>query len=302
MKEEKKKPDDRSDDEKLHGANVLQTIREKREAAELEEEQKQAELLKKQEELERRSREEHERRLNEDKIELMRLKQGLIQESETIHEEKEEEIKLSFPKKISNFFYHNKWWLGLGVIGAITVVWFAVSMLSRPHPDMIVTIVGENYALGEESKVADYFASFADDFNGNGKVEVDIHYIPYTSDEQKNYANGIDTKLTTHMQSSESVILICGPDIPELMKTTDVFDDLSERYPDNVNVRKYAFMLSGTDFSARVGLGFEGLPDGWFMAVRTPKRLLYTTKDEMQKTYDRDLPVFDAVVKDLSGE
>ena len=300
---EKKNTADNTGEEKLHAAkSALQVVREQQEAAQRLMEEKQAELLKQHEEAERLEREEHERRLREERIELMRLKQGLIEESETIHEEKEVEVKLSFLKKISNFFYHNKWWLGMGVIGAVTVIWLTASLLGRSHPDMIVTIVGDSYALGEESTVREYFTSFADDFNGNGKVEVEIHYIPYTDNYQTNYANGVDTKLTAHMQSSESVIIICGPDVPELMKTTDVFDDLSKRYPDNNYVRDYAFMLSGTEFSAKVGLGFNALPEGWFMAIRTPKKLMYTSEKAMQETHDRDLPVFDAVVKDLSGE
>jgi len=264
------------------------------------EEKTQEELLREHEALERKRREEHDRRLNAEKIELLRLKQGIIEESETIHEEKEEEIKLSFSKKISNFFYHNKWWLGMGVIGAVTVVWLTASLLSRPHPDMVVSIIGDSYALGEGSSVSDYFASFADDFNGNGKVEVEVHYLPYTDNYQANYANGVDTKLTATMQSADSVIIIAGPEVPELMKSADVFEDLAGRYPDNPNVRDYAFMLSGTDFTAKVGLGFGGLPEGWFMAIRTPKKLLYTSEKAMRETYDKDLPVFDAVIRDLS--
>lgn len=300
MKDKNTRPDS-SEEEKLP-VSGKSSAREKRKAAELEIEEKQAELLREHEAVERQKQEEHERRLREEKIELMRLKQGLIEESETIHEEKEEEIKLTFLQKIGNFFYHSKWWLGMGIIGAVTVIWFAASILGRPHPDMTVLVIGNNYALGEESQLGEYFESFADDFNGNGKVQVVVHYIPYTSDAQSNYANGVDTKLTAQMQSSEAVIAICGPDVPELMKTTDVFDDLSGRYPGNINVRDYAFMLSATDFAGKVGLSSGALGDGWFMAVRTPKKLLYTSKKAMQKTYDKDIGVFDAVIKDLSGE
>ena len=140
---EKKNTADNTGEEKLHAAkSALQVVREQQEAAQRLMEEKQAELLKQHEEAERLEREEHERRLREERIELMRLKQGLIEESETIHEEKEEEVKLSFLKKISNFFYHNKWWLGMGVIGAVTVIWLTASLLGRSHPDMIVTIVG----------------------------------------------------------------------------------------------------------------------------------------------------------------
>ena len=287
MKKETKKPENSSGDDKLSISGAEKT---------------QEELLREYEALERKKREENDRRLSEERLELIRLKQGVIEESEAIHEEKEEEIKLTFPKKISNFFYHNKWWLGMGVIAAVTVVWFFASILSRPNPDMTIMVIGDNQALGEESDLSGYFEKFAGDLNGNGKTEVEVHYIAYTDDYKTNYANGVDTKLTTHMQSSEAVIVIAGPDVPDIMKTTEVFDDLSERYPDNVNVRNYAFMLSGTEFAAKVGLGFGGLPEGWFMAIRTPKKLMYTSEKAMQETYDKDLPVFDAVIRDLSGE
>lgn len=303
MKEKDKRPDNDSSEEKIHvSGSVFQSAGEMKAEAERCDKEQREEALRKQAELERKRREEHERRLYEEKKELIRLKQGIIEESEIIHEEAEAEVKLSFFKKISNFFYHNKWWLGMGVFCAGVVIWFVVSMVMRPNPDVMVMVIGDNYRLGEESEIQSYFESLAEDYNGNGKIEVAVSYIPYGKNDQQNYANGVDTKLTAEMQSGESVIAVCGPDIPKLMLTDEVFQDLTGMFPDDGNVKGYAYMLSDTEFASRVGLGKSDIPEGWFIAIRTPKKLLYSSREAMQKTYDKDLPLFEAVVRDLASD
>ena len=103
--------DDRLDIKK----SVFEVNRELREQKQREEEEKQAELNRRIEEREKKRQEEYERRILEEKKELIRLKQGLIEESEELTEETEEPVKMSFWKKIGNFFYHNKWWIGIAV-------------------------------------------------------------------------------------------------------------------------------------------------------------------------------------------
>jgi hypothetical protein len=73
------------------------------------------------------ARKEHDRQLAKDRIELMKLKSGDAVQEDTEPEDAEDnaeqaeegesvEVKSSFKKKADNFFYQNKWWLGLAAV------------------------------------------------------------------------------------------------------------------------------------------------------------------------------------------
>lgn len=287
-------------EEKLHiTKSVFQNAKEMAQQREEEEKARQEEIQRKLELRRKQAEEARDKRLAEERRELLRLKTGVIEESETIHEEHEEEIKLSFWKKITNFFYHNKWWLGMAVFAAIIVVFLAYSIITKPRPDMVVLLIGENQSLGEESELEEYIAQFCPDNNGNGEILASVYYIPYSDSPQKNYANGVDTKMTAELQSAESVIIIANSKLSGIIRTDEVLVDLEEIYPDNPNVKGYGFYLKDTDFAQKVGVG-GSLSDDWFICLRRPQKLMYSDSDDMQETYDRDFPVFDAIVNDLT--
>lgn len=300
MSDKEKRQENISDDDKLHiTKSMFQVSKEQRKKAEEEEKLKQVERERIIAEKQRKAQEEHDKRLEAERLELIRLKQGIIEESETIHEEHEEKVQRTFFQKIGDFFYINKWWLGIASIFAIIVTVLAVNLLTKPRPDMIVLVIGENYAIGAESNLAGYVESFADDFNGNGETLVSVYYIPYTGLETKDYANGVDSNLTTELNSAHSVILI-GNELTTNVLFDDSLVDLSEIYPDNKFVNKEKFMLNETDFAEKIGLQKSQISDDWFISIRTPKKLLYSDLDEMQEVYDRDFVVFDSIIKDLS--
>lgn len=295
-----KKKNQENTDDKLHiTKNIFEVSKEQRTKAEEEERLKQAERERIIAEKKRKAQEEHDKRLEAERLELIRLKQGIIEESETIHEEHEEEIKRTFWQKIYDFFYGNKWWLGLTAIFVFIAGGLIINLLNKPHPDMIVLVIGESYAISEESSLDKYVESFAEDYNGNGETLVSVYYIPYTGIETKDYANSVQTKLTTELQSANSVILI-GNELTKDVLFDDSLVNLSEIYPDNKYIIKDKFMLSETDFAEKIGLQKSQISDDWFISIRTPKKLVYSDLDEMQEVYDRDFDVFDSIIKDLS--
>ena len=297
----KDKNNQNTDDEKLHiSRSVFENARDMHDRQLEEERLKQEELQKKLAERERKKREEHDRRLEEERKELIRLKQGIITESEMIHEEQPEEIKLNFFQKIGNFFYHSNWWLGMGIAVAFILVFLTVSLINKPRPDMIVLFIAENQTVGEESDLDKYIASFSEDNNNNGETLVSLYYIPYTDSPQKNYANGVDTKLTAELQSADSVIVFGNNQIENVLNPDDVFVDLSSIYPDNPNVDGYKFMLENTDIAEKIGVDRKYIKEGMFLAIRKPRKLMYSSEKDMQKTYDRDFRVFDSIINDLS--
>ena len=252
---------------------------------------------------EKEKQEAYEKKLHDEKIELMRLKQGIVEESETIHEEKEEEIKLSFGKKIANFFYHNKWWLGLGVFFIVLGSYLVYDILSKPNPDMVILMLCDNNAVGTSTFLEEYFEEYADDFNGNGKVLVTVYYIPYSNDEYQDYINGVSTKITTFLNNADGVMIIGNKlTVDDLLPAEESFVDLSTLYPNDPHVDKYFYYIKDTKFAEHIGVSPDAITDDMFFALRKPKDVMNDSKEKMQETYDKDFPVFDKVVKALSSE
>lgn len=300
-KDNKNVPEYDSDDEKLDiNKSVFQSAREFKEQRNAELEKQQIEMQKQIEMRKRQKQEEYDRKIRKERIELMRLKQGVIEESETIHEEHPEEIKLSFWKKITNFFYHNKWWLFLVIFFVALASYLMYTLIMRPRPDMIVLVLCDNEAIGNSVQFEDYIETFIEDYNGNGEIKVSAYYIPYSDNAYTNYQTGNETKLTTEMQSAEAMIVVGGSNINPIIDPENTLVDLSEIYPDNVQVRSYGFFLKNTDFAERIGIAEEDVTGDLYIGIRKPRNLLYSDEEEMQATYDRDFPVLDKIIEDLS--
>ena len=291
-------------DEKLEiNKSLFQVNKDLRKQREAELEAQQREAERRYAEKEKQKREAYEKQLQDEKIELMRLKQGIVEESEsTIHEEKEEEVKLSFWKKIGNFFYHNKWWLGLGVFFVALGGYLAYDLLTKPNPDMVILMLCDNDAVGNSAYLEEYFTEFGEDSNGNGKVLVSVYYIPYSDDDYQNYIKGVTNKLTNFLGNEESVVIIGNKKTSdELLEPEESFVDLSELYPDDTHISgKYFYYLKDTDFADKIGVSKADIPDDMYLALRRPRGLINASQEDMQETYDKDFPTFDRVIHDLS--
>ena len=301
-KENKENKEIQQTDDKIHvSQSVFKTAKDMQQQrlAEMEEQQKKIEQ---EAELRRKKKQEaYERRLLEEKKELIRLKQGQIEESEIIHEEVQETVQLSPLRKISNFFYHNKWWLGFAVLFVFIAVFLIYDLATKERPDVVVLVIADNDAVGNSEELKTYIEQFSDDFNGNGEVLASVYYIKYTESSQKNYANGTDTKLTAELQSADAMIVIGGEKITDILEPDEVFVNLEELFPGNSHVEGTAFSLKDTDFAEKIGITGEELGDDLFISFRMPQKLLYTDEDEMQEAYDKDFPVFEKIIDDLSS-
>ncbi|MCR4639696.1 hypothetical protein [Ruminococcus sp.] len=305
MKEKEKNIENTSEqnDKIVMDKSVFKVNKELRKKQEEEQAKKEQEIAEKYAQREKEKQEAYEKKLHDEKIELMRLKQGIVEESETIHEEKEEEIKLSFGKKISNFFYHNKWWLVLCVFLLGLGSFLVYDLLSKPNPDMIVLMLCDNNFVGDSPFIEEYFEEYAEDSNGNGKVLVSVYNIPYGDDEYQNYINGVSTKLTTYLNSDDAVMLIGNKKTTDdLLIPEDSLVDLSSIYPDDPHVNRYFYYIKDTKFAEHIGVSPDVITDDMFFALRKPKDVMNASQKEMQETYDKDFPVFDKVVKALSSE
>ncbi len=302
MKEkDKQTPEIQEENDKIHvSQSVFQTARELQQQQFAEMEEQQRILQQKAAEREKKKREAYERRLLEEKKELIRLKQGTLEQSEMIREEAPVAVKLTPWQNVKNFFYHNKWWLGFGVLIAAIFIYLIYDVATKERPDLIVLVIAENAEVGTSEGLEEYIAQFTEDFNDNGEVLVSVYHIPYTDNAQKNYANGVDTKLTAELQSADALMIIGGEKITEILKPENSLVNLEEMYPDNPYVKEYGLYLKDTSFAEKTGISEASVTDDLFIAIRKPQKLLYTDMEEMQEAYDETLPIFQQIVDDLS--
>ena len=265
-------------------AQVMQEMQ----AQQQEVEAQQRELLRQKQEEERKA---YEEQLRQEKLELMRLKQGIIEESETIHEEHPEERKLTFREKVSNFFYHNKWWMG---IGSLMLVLFGIltwQMLTMVHPDMIILLLSDNdifYSATYEN-IENMFAEYIEDVNGDGKTIVEIYYIP-ASDEtaERSGLTGESEKLFAEFQTGEAVLVISDDGADSFIVPEHTLVNLEDDFSNYQETDEWRFRLSGTKFAEAIGWD-EPLDEDVYIGIRTVKKTL-DSEEKMQEVFDVSYP------------
>ena len=241
------------------------------------------------------------KKIQQDRIELMRLKQGIITESDTIYEEKEEKPKMSFWKKLGNFLYHSKWWLGITVFIVGVFVFLIVDYVTKVRPDMIVLLITDDTEMqNHRQQLEEYLEQFTDDENGDGKVHVDIYPIPVSDNiDDMDYFTGNSTKLSAEFQMGEAVMVITDAKANEYIMADETLTDLSEKYTGHENIRGNGYYLRHTDFATKID--YPGNVDrDLSIGLRAPVKTS-DSKEKMQKTYDVAEKVFLRVMDDLDN-
>ncbi|MBQ8688679.1 MAG: hypothetical protein IJ512_09105 [Ruminococcus sp.] len=288
---------------KNKGKSFLETVREideKERQREEELEERRQQILA---ERKKKEQEAYEKRIREERIELMRLKQGVITESEIIHEEKEEKPKLSFWKKIANFLYHSKWWLGITVFLVGVFGYMIIDYILQVRPDMIVMVLTDDPDLQLSSKaLSEYFEQYVEDYNEDGKITVDIYPIPVTSDiSVGDYYTGNMTKLSSQFQLADSIMVISDAVADETILADETLVNLEALFPDNKNVRGNGFYLRNTDFMEQIGSPDLVLDRDIYVGLRKVTKT-FDTEAEMQKNYDIAYGVLEQMMEDLPYE
>lgn len=280
--------------------SFLETVREIDEKERKREEEIEAKRNKILEERRKKEQEAYDKKIREERIELMRLKQGVISESETLHEEKEEKKKLSFWKRITNFLYHNKWWLVITVFLIGTFGYMAVDLLTTVHPDMIVMVLTDDPTLQQTNNyLSEYFEQYIDDLNGDGRVYVDIYAIPVDDDISINeYYTGNMTKLSSQFQMADAIMVITDSVANKTILADETLVDLEELFPDNKNVHGKGFYIRNTDFMDKVGYTGVVLDRDIYIGLRKPIKTMDSLA-EMQENYDIAFDVLKKIIDDL---
>lgn len=266
------------------------------------------EELKSQKKLERkieRNREKYGKQIAEDKKEVLKVRQGVIDESEAFSDEEKEKKKYSLKDKIGNFFYHNKWWLGITTLFVVIVTFLVVDRLMLVQGDIGIILTTDVDAVEYcKDGISDYFESIVSDFNKDKKHHVDIVAIPISYDMDKNYKTAMGyensvTNLSEQFQLSLNMLVLGDSAVDYFVEPDEFYEDLEKFFPDCPYVEGNKFYLKDTDFAERIGCNPDDIPDDLYLAVRLPMNNLGNDKTS-QKNYDHAMATIKSVIEDLS--
>lgn len=167
---------------------------------------------------------------SDEKRELLRLKQGLIEDSDIIEQDVHEEPeKQTAVKKIDNFFYRNKWFVVVGVFFAALIAFFAYQIFTREGPDLTVMLVisDTDKAPGLYQKVNDIelaLEQYCPDYDNNGYVHVAVYFIDLTKGSDSQYVQSNTAKFYGEIQRGVAELYICDEDIFTTEKAPEEYD------------------------------------------------------------------------------
>ena len=282
-----------ADDDELFEAEYAEKVRESR----LDTEEK-IKLTKKREEEEKRA---HEKKLHQEKIQLMRQKQSEAEgesESEDAVPEEEaatEKPKMSFWKKLENFWYHYKIVTIVSVIAVGFGGYMIYDLIKKVEPDMTIIVTLDNGMAYRTEELQDYFERYCEDLNGDGEIYVSIVSVPMNADTMgDSMSQSYQSKLFANMQSGKNVLYLT--DDQSFFSIEQVqFSDLSKDIPDSEYATAEGLVFDCENI--RLSLKWAQMPDDIVLKIRTPVNTTYDD-DDMEKAYDEAVEMIKRMLKD----
>lgn len=279
---------------------IFQQAREIDRKEQLEKEKKHLENQMQQQEEDEKKREEYEAILKQDKINLLKNKQN---GSELNNDNEKTEKKYTLGQKISNFFYHNKWWLGIGCFFIIAAGYMIYDVATKVNPDMTIMLLANDDLIYEKTAaVQKLFGEYCGDRNGDGEINVSVYYMPlseYIKNNQAEMYVSSQTQLTALLQTDSNLLIIADDESSALLREDDVLLSLEKYYPDNKNVKDTGFFLSDTNFAEKIGYTGDSIADDVYIGIRkVQKNASYA--DSMREHFNEDFEVLKEFINDFS--
>ena len=142
---------------------------------------------------------------NKDVRELLKLKQGLIDEKDSDIQETGYDVRMAqtASEKTKNFLWYHKAMIAGGIVLIILAVIIYLAFFVKKKPDITIYSIG-NYAMSVRTNFENTMAQYAPDFDGNGERNITIEQA--VPDEFLG-----DTELFNEIQNGNSQIFI-GPE------------------------------------------------------------------------------------------
>lgn len=241
-----------------------------------------------------------EQRLLQERRELLKLKQGLIEESEIIpQDEPEEQPKLTGVKAVENFFYHYKWHVVAITFFVVVFGYMFIQTITREKSDLNVAVISSSVESGIYPKLSDIektLEKYCPDFDDNGYVHVQVNYIDLnTAGGDVQYIDTNRQKFqSTELFGGESQMWLCDYGVIEELYSAyekiDFFVDFNEEFPDAVLIDNEGLVLSSMDFTEYAR--WSTCPDNIAVYVRDVFENMTANGKQAQEQRERALTVF----------
>ncbi len=277
--------------------SVLDKIGEAKREEKAEELHRQSEETLERAKKEEASRREYEAQLLREKRELIRMKQGLSDGGDVIKEEEQPKREYTLREKISNFIYHNKFYLIAGTVIAAVLIFLTVDFLKAERPDISVIYIAENFDMTYIAPdITDKWSEYTEDLNHDRKQLVKLYYIPayYAENtEAQQYLMQADrTKLVGEFQSGDTIVVIGNKRAyDELGLDETCFVDARELFPDDPNAQRLGYPVAKTMFRDLIGAPDMNDSDLYF-SFRKPIKTFGMSEEKMQANFDEALDWF----------
>lgn len=250
---------------------------------------------------EENKRREYEKRLQEERLELIKLKNGDITDSEIIKEEHDINPPLHGIERVKNFWWHNKYIILLAAFFIIVFGYITYDTLTRTKPDMRIILTCNNGLINRTEELEDMFEEYCEDLNDDGEVYVQVIEAPITSNTTDYTTTGkYQSVIQANLQTAEVIFFVSDKAI--LSDGSDVastFADLRELYPNSDLVNKNGLQLKGEYVQKK--LKWENnFPDDMFIVMREPVKTMKDSKEEMQENFDNAKKIMDHLVDDFT--
>ncbi len=211
----------------------------------------------------------------DDKRELLKLKQGIIDESESeIHEEEKPVYELHGFKRIENFFYHNKWYVIAGVFFAAVAAFLINSLLQKQQGDIRVLVVTKDKEISSNvmyktQEFEEAFELYCPDYDNSGYIHVDVYSADLSDNPDPQYSLAAVTKVTSEAMYGEAQLFIVDSAAADAITNGNLsqFVDLSELYPDADCIQGRFLHIKDSGFAVNAQY-LEACPDDLYMAVK----------------------------------
>ena len=262
---------------------------------------------------EKEAQKEHERQLAKERLELMKHKSAgsePVESEEAPADEDESEAarqvegnaetvvkKKSIIKKADNFFYHNKWWIGLSALVIFVAGFILYNELTKKRPDLTVYMIADNDLELRQPLLEEFFEQYVDDVDDNGYVHVEVQIIPL--DRSTNNQTQLDnnTMFLTEIHSTTNMLVITDSNTDDYYM--EIMDhDLKSKFPDNKYVDERGFSLNMKLVADQ--LEFENMPNDVHISIRQPVATVDDSLETAQKNYDRNFEYLRRMIDDLT--
>ena len=246
---------------------------------------------------EKLAREERDKQIARDKLELLQLKNGVINDEQaTIKEEHEVVEKLHGKAWLANIWYHYKIMIIFIVflLAACSIIIY--DQVTREKADITILMIADNGLADRQKDIEEFFEKYTEDVDGNGYVHVGVIMIPQSQNDL-NQQGVNNSKLVAQLQLADAIMVITDSNTDDRIKEI-MNHDLKDDFPDNPYIDQLGLSLNMK--VAAKELNYEQMPNDVHISIRRPVDTTGDSLEKMQKNYDISFKTFKAIADDLS--